>query len=48
MEAYVGEKNEIGDVAIARRRSQQRGRRVVVGAFGVMFVLFYLVERKRR
>ncbi len=40
MEAYVGGKHEIGDVAIARRRSQQRGRRVVVGAFGVMFVMF--------
>jgi len=40
MEAYVGGKHEIGNVAIARRRSQQRGRRVVVGAFGVMFVMF--------
>ncbi len=39
-EAYVGGKHEIGDVAIARRRSQQRGPRVVVGAFGVMFVMF--------
>ena len=43
MEAYVGGKHEIGDVAIARWRSQQRGRSVVVGAFGVMFVMFYLV-----
>jgi fucose permease len=40
MEAYVGGKHEVGDVAIARRRSQKRGRRVLVGAFGVMFVMF--------
>jgi MFS family permease len=30
----------IGFIAIEQRRSQQRGRRVVVGAFGVMFVTF--------
>jgi MFS family permease len=44
MEAYVSGKHEIGDVAIARRRSQQRGRRVVVGAFGVMFVMFGIIN----
>ena len=44
MEAHVGGKHEIGDVAVARRRSQQRGRRVVVGAFGVMFVMFGIIN----
>src|SRR5215472_3851601 len=44
MEEYVGGKHEISDVAIARRRSQQRGRRVVVGAFGVMFVVFGIIN----
>jgi MFS family permease len=40
MEEYAGGKHDIGDVTIARRRSLWRGRRVVVGAFGVMFVIF--------
>ena len=44
MEAYAGGKHEVGDVAIARRRSQQRGRRVVIGAFGVMFVMFGIIN----
>jgi MFS family permease len=44
MEMYVGGKHEIGESAIARRGSQQRGRRVVVGAFGVMFVMFGIIN----
>ncbi len=44
MEVYVGGKHAIGEFAIARRRSQQRGRRVVVGAFGVMFVMFGVIN----
>ena len=31
-------------VAIARRRLRQRGWRVVVGAFGVMFVTFGIIN----
>lgn len=35
----VGEQ-VIGAIAVEQRRSEQRGRRVVIGAFGVMFVTF--------
>jgi MFS family permease len=44
VEAYVGEKHEIDEVAIAQRRSRRHGRRVVVGAFGVMFVMFGILN----
>jgi hypothetical protein len=33
-------KQVIGAIAIEQRRSKQRGRRVVIGAAGVMFVTF--------
>jgi MFS family permease len=40
MDGHVVGEQGIDAIAIKQRRSKQRGRRVVIGAFGVMFVTF--------
>ena len=40
MDGHVVGEQVIGAIAIKQRRSEERGRRVVIGAFGVMFVTF--------
>jgi MFS family permease len=40
MDGHSDGEQVIGAIAIEQRRSERRGRRVVIGAFGVMFVTF--------
>ncbi len=40
MDRHVEGEKVVAAIAMERRRSEQRGRRVIVGAFGVMFVTF--------
>ncbi|MBX9651142.1 MAG: MFS transporter [Xanthobacteraceae bacterium] len=44
MDDHASGEQAVGAVGIERRRSRQRGRRVVIGAFGVMFVMFGIIN----